>query len=282
MQTTRITVALILFILSMQGASAWMWLNYTIPNPPQYETPYTREGNFTIHIPLPGVLRGITPRLIPPQQLKYDTTVHNTTVNFDTLDCETQIAQCYQIRLHNSTIPITSGKNYSAASQYTLPERRVKAYLCVGNDTKCVADSVGCSCVPQVRPPIKAEYLRKPGSACTYPAHICRDSTLGLTLCKGNFTSCTEEHGECACGRHNTCLAGTLTTCVNERQELILCKAGLNSCLEKYSTCFCGSDVMRLQATCDTMQHQCVNQGNNVTCRGTFNECALKHDRCTC
>ena len=242
---------------------------------------FLREANYTINYSrIPWVLLGVTPALAPPQQYRFDTIIAPPPVlKIDPRTCPGEVALCYQVREHNSSENITYGKNYSAMSSYVLPERRVKMFACLGNDTACVQEATNCFC-PRATP--EAPIFINQFDACSDASHLCLASEAGLVLCEGNLTWCKSQYLACGCGKYATCAASMQNTCLNGRHELVVCAASISDCLRKYSTCFCGDQAQYLQAGCDALTHACVDDGKNATCYGSFNECALRNDACEC
>lgn len=246
-----------------------------------YYNPFLRTPNYVINftanyskLPWPK----ITWRAhVPIAQRGFDTLIlPNETYEFNPLSCEGEIAQCYHVLQHEFTSVITRGKNYSAISDYILPEDRVKTFVCVGNDTECTSKAFGCFC-PEETP--YARRLPRRTVDCPLEGNICEVTASGaLTVCRGNFTSCLSQYERCGCGRKAICTAGKATTCINGRNELEICKGTMSQCIDGYDICFCGTEMMALQAGCTKSQHLCDGE----ICIGSFGECAVKHDVCQC
>lgn len=288
----RFVVGLVLAIILASAFSAAQMKtvgNVTVSekHQPTYITPYTRfyaaniSGyNFTInYTKIPKVLRGTTPRLIRPTDLQQDLIRNRSSFKLDPRTCPNDIAMCYQVleRPTNITPRSSIGANYTSVSSYLLPPARIKQYVCIGNDTACVAKSTSCYC-PSFKVP-EPPHLYSRG-ACTETTHLCLQTFGSFTLCRGNFTTCQQQYGACECGKA-ACAAGR-NTCVNERNELVMCKGGLGECLGKYKTCYCGPDLMLMQNGCTTRTHSCMKNNKTVLCHGKFESCALQHDKCDC
>ncbi|MDD9952862.1 MAG: hypothetical protein OXR66_00835 [Candidatus Woesearchaeota archaeon] len=265
-------------LLAVLGLALFISSAYAGPND-LYEAMILREPNISINYSkIPWVLIGVTPQLRTPAFFKHDTIeqpVQET--RLDPRTCPGEIAFCYQVRLNNYEGNITSGKQYSAVSQYLPPERRAKLFYCVGNDVSCVKEATHCFCMQEVDE-VREELV--PSDACDDEMHICRNSLLSFTLCEGNTTWCREQHAECGCGPFTTCYAQTEHACLNSRNEFVVCPEKFATCVKKYSTCYCGTEIMRIG--CDSKRNTCMRDGKEYQCYGDFGDCALKYDTCEC
>jgi hypothetical protein len=248
-------------------------INVSGSHPPTYLTPFNRPGNFTINV---STRTGVIPTLPKPQDFKRDTKI-TLSPRFDPRTCQHDVAVCYNVIVHEQN-RTTFGRNYTGVSSYVLPARRVRQYLCIGNDTGCIRGATHCFCPTEKVPAPPPVYE---SAECAAPLHVCQDSYATFRRCTGNLTECAQQSITCACGLAPVC-AGQLNACIDERDQLILCKGAMNDCLKNYERCFCGPDMLYLQKGCTTLRHACTLGSIKITCTGSFASCALAFDTCDC
>ncbi len=243
---------------------------------------FTREPNITIeYMKTPKIYQGTTPKFSKPSPYLYDTVLGQVgQTRIDPRTCPGELAICYQLREHVQEADFTYGRNYTSTSTYSLPRKRLKFRYCIGDDLACVRESVGCFC-PQETVPEPPVFLGR-GGKCSDTKHLCRDTYGSFILCEGNLSDCREQYLECGCGKAAACLANKAQTCVNNRKELISCQNTLPVCINQYTKCYCGLNMMRFQKPCKERTQTCYRDGVTVQCIGSFEDCALKYDRCAC
>lgn len=256
---------------------------------PTYLNPFTRlyfknitGYNITInYTKVPRIEQGVRPRFSKPQGIAADAVASSQRILLDPRTCPNDLAFCYQVRNHSAAANTTPlGRNYSSLSTYQLPPRRIKTFVCIGDDLECVKSATSCYCPTEEidQPPI----VWGQDAKCSDRTHLCLDTFSSFKLCKGNLTDCQKQYNLCGCGVNAACIAATRNTCVNERNELVICESKLSDCLTKYKTCYCGDNMMPLQKGCATYTHKCERNGKPFVCNGKFEACALQADRCDC
>jgi len=258
-------------------------VNKSALHKPTYTNPYINiwngPHNFTINYSkIPKQLVGKNPVFRTPADLDYDVVRKTTIIRLDPRTCPNDLAYCYQVIDHyqNRT---TYGKDYSAISSYVLPTTRVKNFVCVGNDTFCVESATNCFC-PSVRVPRPPPLYGDQGT-CTQQEHLCMSTYSSFVLCRGNFTSCSEQYITCNCGAGTAC-PDRFNSCVNNRNQLTACKGALADCVKIYKTCYCGLEALNLQKGCTQDINECVKNNRTVVCNGPFETCAKHLDKCHC
>jgi hypothetical protein len=250
---------------------------------PTYITPFTRSANITINISkVPRELAGVTPQFDQRRAWTFDIPVKfNETdmVNLDPRTCANDLAYCYAVVTNLQNVTPTYGKNYTSVSQVNLPTIRIKTYVCIGNDTACVASATNCFCPKEKVPP--PPHIFQNSGKCSATEHLCQSDYGNFVMCKGNLTDCQRKYLVCDCGSSVAC-SNRKNTCVDARQQLVLCGATIPECLGKFKTCFCGPDMMSFQQGCTSSSHQCVKAGKIYTCGGSLSSCALRFDKCDC
>ena len=192
------TFAIIACILAGSAVSATIG-NISAAHSPssKYITEFNRPANYTLNITrVPGILRGVTPKLQPPTDLQYDRVRNPGTVLMDPRTCYNDLAYCYQTIDHLPQNRTTLGKNYSGVSSYELPETRIRTFVCVGDDRACVKSATFCYCPQETLPPM---YLMNTRGKCSARTHLCMNSYSSLTTCDGNLTDCQKKY--LSCGR---------------------------------------------------------------------------------
>ena len=244
---------------------------------PTYLTPFNAKGNFTLNIPKPRVVQGVTPRLGKPVDTQLDVVVREGgIVKLDPRTCPNDLAYCYRVIEHEQN-RTTFGKNYTAVSSYLLPTRRIMQYVCAGNNAECVSASTNCFCPTLTIPP--SPVLAETGN-CSANTHLCLADYGDFVMCTGNLSSCKQTYRKCGCGPTTAC-ASQRNTCINNN-KLILCSGSLAECAGKYPTCYCGPDMMAFQQGCATLTHTCAKGNQTVICYGQLSSCALNYDKCDC
>ncbi|HIH24999.1 TPA: hypothetical protein HA251_08250 [Candidatus Woesearchaeota archaeon] len=273
------TFAIIACILAGSAVSATIG-NISAAHSPssKYITEFNRPANYTLNITrVPGILRGVTPKLQPPTDLQYDRVRNPGTVLMDPRTCYNDLAYCYQTIDHLPQNRTTLGKNYSGVSSYELPETRIRTFVCVGDDRACVKSATFCYCPQETLPPM---YLMNTRGKCSARTHLCMNSYSSLTTCDGNLTDCQKKYLSCGCGVQD-CIAPK-NTCMNTRGQLTLCEGPIDLCIKKFGTCYCGPDMLNMQTGCSTSAHECSKDGVISICYGSLNACAPRYDWCDC
>jgi hypothetical protein len=243
-----------------------------------YLTAFNRPGNYTINVThVPGVVRGVTPRLSWPKDITFDVIRNPGTVHMDPRTCYNDLVYCYQVIDRQPENRTTFGKNYTGLSSYLLPPVRVRTFVCIGDDAACVRSATNCYCPSETVVPFTMTNER---GKCSSDVHLCTNSYSSLVVCTGNLSDCQRRYLTCGCGTQ-ACISEK-NTCMNTRNELMLCSGSIVDCLKKYGSCFCGPDMMGFQQGCKTTAHTCMKGNTTAFCSGSLNACAPQFDWCDC
>ena len=250
-----------------------------------YFNPFLRAPNYIANfsvdytkLPWPKITAA---PLSANSQRSYDVLIEtNGSLNFDPTICPGHVAVCYAFFEHVWNGTLNRGENYTGVSGYVLPDKRVKQFVCAGNNSECLAQANTCFCPEEVP---TTPNIRRHKRSCPQNRNLCQQVENGpVVLCVGNMTYCQSQYSACSCGTQGFCTGSKTNACLNLRNELQQCGAPLSSCMEQYSQCFCGMDMMELQLGCAETNHLCESDGEEVVCIGDFADCIARHDTCSC